>query len=351
MPNRSIKSFLAGAACVFLIGCSEQTPESYHEQLYVFGTLVDITVYDAPRDRAVSAMSSIGQEFQRMHHEWHAWEPGPLTEINDAIAEGRPAQVIPSLIPVIRESKVLSRRSEGLFNPAIGGLLALWGFQSNEPPNGAPPDPKAIEDWVGRGPSMEDIRLEGARLTSSNPAVQLDFGAFAKGYAIDRAIDILRQAGLDNAIVNAGGDLRAIGRHGDRPWRVGIRHPQGEGVMASLEVSGDESVFTSGNYERYREHEGVRYTHILDPRTGMPVEGVTSVTVIDDNGAEADAAATALVVAGPDEWYRLAQQLDVDGVMLVDDAGTVYMNPAMADRVTFRGASPENIVTSKPLGH
>lgn len=349
MYSRSLRALVTGVLLLMLISCSgEREPESYHEQLYVFGTLVDITVYDAPRERAREAMATIGREFQRMHHDWHAWEPGPLTEINRAIAEGRPARVIPSLIPIIRQSQELSLRSGGLFNPAIGGLLSLWGFQSNEPPSGAPPAREMVEKWVGQDPSMDDVRLDGDRLISSNPAVQLDFGAFAKGYAVDRAIDILREAGIVNAIVNAGGDLRAIGTHGDRPWRVGIRHPQGAGVLGSLEVSGDESVFTSGNYERYREHEGVRYTHILDPRTGMPVKGVTSVTVLDDNGAEADAAATALVIAGPEQWHALAQKLGVQGVMLVDENGTVYMDPAMAARVQFRGEVPETVL-SPPL--
>lgn len=195
---------------------------------------------------------------------------------------------------------------------------------------------------------MEDILLEGDILTSTNPAVQLDFGAFAKGYAIDLAIRRLRGFGIENAIVNAGGDLRAIGSKAGQPWRVGVRHPQGGGVLASIEVRGDESVFTSGNYERYREHEGVRYQHILDPRTGMPVEGVTSVTVIHDNGAEADAAATALVVAGPDDWHRVARRLGIKYVMLVDDGGTVYVNPAMRDRLRFQ-STPRHLVVSDPL--
>jgi len=349
MILRPLKQALLAVALVAMAGCSERSPETYRQEVYVFGTLVDITIYDAPRDRARDAMNTIADVFRRMHHDWHAWEPGPLTKINDAIAAGRPAHVIPSLLPVIRKSKALSLRSGGLFNPAIGGLLNLWGFQSNEPPDGPPPSEQDIARWVQQDPSMDDIRIEGDRLISSNSAVQLDFGAFAKGYALDRATRILKESGIENAIVNAGGDLRAIGRHGDRPWQIGIRHPQGGGVLGALEIAGDKSVFTSGNYERYREHEGVRYMHILDPRTGMPVEGVTSVTVIHHDGAVADAAATALVVAGPDEWYPLAQKLGVQAVMLVDEAGTVYMDPAMARLVDFRGNPPERIVTSRPL--
>jgi thiamine biosynthesis lipoprotein len=196
---------------------------------------------------------------------------------------------------------------------------------------------------------MDDLTFDDGVLRSTNPAVQLDFGAFAKGVAVDHAIDILRAHGINNAIVNGGGDLRAIGSKGGAPWRVGIRHPQGEGVLAALEVRGDESVFTSGNYERYREHEGVRYAHILDPRSGLPVDGITSVTVIHENGGIADAAATALVVAGVENWHRIARQMGIHYVMLVDEAGTVYMNPAMQQRIEFSAEAPATIVISAPL--
>ncbi len=331
-----------------LAGCSNP-PSANTYQVYVFGTLVDISIWGADTRQEEKAVAAITQDFQRMHHEWHAWKPGPLVEINKAIAAGETVKVIPSLIPIIEQSTVLSQQSEGLFDPAIGGLLNLWGFQSDGRPNGPPPAKAEIEKWVAAAPRMDDLTLEGDLLRSSNSAVQLDFGAFAKGYAVDLAIERLREFGIHNAIINAGGDLRAIGSKDGKPWRVGIRHPQGEGVLAALGVSGDESVFTSGNYERYREYEGVHYNHILDPRTGMPVDGVTSVTVIHDNGAVADAAATALVVAGPKAWHRIAKQMGIKYVMLVDDAGVVYMNPAMQKRVVFQDAPPADIRISAPL--
>ncbi len=334
---------------LFSLSACNAPPQSAQYQIFVFGTLVDVTLFGADKEKQQKAVATITQDFQQMHHDWHAWNPGPLVDINKAIAAGKPAKVIPSLIPIIEQSTQLSDQSDGLFDPAIGGLLNLWGFQSDGRPNGPPPPKAAIEKWVKAAPRMDDITLNGDILTSSNKAVQLDFGAFAKGYAIDLAIQRLREFGINNAIVNAGGDLRAIGSKSGKPWRVGIRHPQGQGVLASLEVSGDESVFTSGNYERYREYEGVHYAHILDPRTGMPVDGVTSVTVIHDNGAVADAAATALVVAGPKEWHRIAKQMGIKYVMLVDDAGVVYMNPAMQKRVQFQEPPPSDIRISDPL--
>lgn len=345
-----MKYLLLFCATLFLsAGCSEPEPEASNYQVYVFGTLVDITMWGAGQEQEEKAVAAITHDFQRMHHDWHAWKPGPLVNINQAIAAGESVKVIPSLIPIIKESSDLSRQSEGLFDPAIGGLLNLWGFQSDERPDGPPPSKEAIAKWVKAAPRMDDLTFEGDLLRSSNPAVQLDFGAFAKGYAVDRAIGRLREMGIHNAIINAGGDLRAIGDKDGKPWQIGVRHPQGKGVLASLKISGDESVFTSGNYERYREYEGVHYNHILDPRTGMPVEGVTSVTVIHDNGAIADAAATALVVAGPKEWHRIAAQMGIKYVMVVDDAGVIYMNPAMRKRIHFEDEPPADIRISEPL--
>ncbi|MEN8169665.1 MAG: FAD:protein FMN transferase [Pseudomonadota bacterium] len=343
------KFTLISILLLLLCACS-RAPQSENYEIYVFGTLVTITMWGAEPDARDAAVAEITRTFQQMHHEWHAWKPGPLVEINQAITKGEKGIAVPPSIEVlISRSQRLYQQSDGLFNPAIGGLLQLWGFQSDGRPNGPPPGKQAIDRWVSGAPGMDDISITDGQLTSINNTVQLDFGAFAKGVAVDQAIDILRTQGIDNAIVNGGGDLRAIGSKNGSPWRVGIRHPQGKGVLAALEVKGDESVFTSGNYERYREHEGVRYAHILDPRTGMPVEGITSVTVIHENGGVADAAATALVVAGVEEWHRIARQMGIEYMMLVDDAGTLYMNPAMQQRIEFTGETPANIVVSKPL--
>ena len=333
-------------ALSMLTGCSR--PQLYESQIYVFGTLADVSIWGVKEDKARAAVNAIAADFQREHHEWHAWEPGPLVDLNKAIAAGKPAPVPPSIVPLIERSREISDLSEGLFNPAIGRLLNLWGFQSSERPNGPPPSRAAVAALVAAHPSMDDLTLKDGVLYSTNPAVQLDFGGIAKGYAVDLALQHLRELGINNAIVNAGGGLGVIGRHGDRPWRVGIRHPQGKGILASLDVNDGESVHTSGNYERFREYEGVHYAHILDPRTGWPVDSITSCTVISKDGTLADAAATALVIAGVKDWHRLAKKMGIKYVMLVDEGGTVYMNPAMVTRVQFTSEKPK-VVVSDPL--
>jgi thiamine biosynthesis lipoprotein len=324
-------------------GCNRPQPE-YRQTLFVFGTLVEITILDDRTENAAAAVTAVDSRFQRMHREWHAWKPGgELAELNRHLPTGGAVEVSDFLLPLLEQSRQLYQQSDGLFNPAIGALIGLWGFHSDELPSGPPPAVEDIRLLLEQRPGMDALRIEGHRVSSDNPAVQLDLGGFAKGYALNDAIRTLRQEGVKNAIVNAGGDLCVAGSRGDRPWRIGIRHPQGRGVIASVQVVDGECVLTSGNYERYREHDGRRYAHILDPRSGWPVEHVASATVIHSDGGLADAAATALTVAGSAQWRRIAAQMGLNYVMLVDEKGAAHMTKAMAKRIEFESEEPGSV--------
>lgn len=315
------------------------------EQMYVFGTLVDVEVSTTDSESARGAIAAVSQDFIRQNREWHAWKPGALKDLNLALAAGRAHEADPYLLPLLNDVKQLARASGGLFNPAIGRLVDKWGFHDDVLPGGDLPTADALSPELAAMPSMDDVVIEGHRVSSRNPHAQIDLGGYAKGVALDRALDRLQEMGFDNALVNLGGNLAVSGDRGGRPWRIGVRHPQGQGAIAALEVSGRSAIVTSGTYERYREQDGRRYAHIIDPRTGRPAMHVASATVIHANAALADVAATALVVAGPDQWVEVARNLGVQEVMLVDDAGRVQLTPAMARRVEFVAESASvNIV-------
>lgn len=321
--------------CVVLGGgCSPADNRLQQFQILALGTLIDISLWDVETGQADRVRQELEQQLHQWHHDWHGWQPGPLRDINQALANNQPARLSAEQQQLFNQAILLASRSDHLFNPAIGQLVALWGFH-DDAPAGPPPAQAARQQLVQANPRMTDLVIDNNQLRSTNPAVQLDFGAFAKGVAIDRAIDYLKTQGIQHAIVNAGGDLRAIGRHGERLWRIGIRHPRQAGVVAALETQGDESVFTSGDYERNYQYEGQRYHHILDPGTGTPAHGALSVTVIHNEAATADAAATALFVAGPQHWRRIARQMGIELAMLIDEQLTVYMTPAMAQRLTL----------------
>ena len=339
------KQFLSILLTIFMLlasGC--QREQEQNAQLFVFGTVVEVKLWGATPEEASQAFAELQQMFQGMHRDWHAWEPGRLTAINDAFARGEPATADKDIVAMIRHSQAIESATGGRFNPAIGALIRLWGFHTSDYPiMGPPPSQAQIDELLAQHPSSSDIHIEGLELRSDNPAVQLDFGGIAKGHAVDLTIDRLRSLGIENAIVNAGGDLRAIGDHGNRPWRVAVRQPGG-GIIASVQVKGDEAIFTSGIYERFREDQQERYPHILDPATGWPAGDIASVTVISDEGLLADAAATALLVAGLEKWPEVARALALEQVALVDESGTVYMTPAMQERLQFSGEFEQVIV-------
>ncbi|MEO6696689.1 MAG: FAD:protein FMN transferase, partial [Gammaproteobacteria bacterium] len=277
------------------VSCSKPAEPLYQEQILALGSLVDISIWGVEPDLARRASTAITEDFNHIHTTWHTWEASPLTRINETIRSGAAANVEPEMAALMAQAKELSANSGGLFNPAIGKLIASWGFHSDEP-HGPPPDVKTVEALIAAHPSMDALQINGHTLKSNNSAVQLDFGAIGQGYAVDVAIAHLRKLGIQNAIVNASGDIRVIGKHGDRPWRIGIRDPRGSGIIASIEMQGDESIVTSGTYERFYDYQGKRYHHIIDPRNGYPARGVTSVTVVHSDATTADAASTALLV-------------------------------------------------------
>lgn len=345
------QSFTAGIILSLLLlalsGC-EQTPEVHTSRFLAFGTLIDLTVAGVSAEKAYEVTQVLEKDFQRMHHSWHAWDPGPLGRVNRLIETERWFSVPPSVLPLIVKAQRLSQQSDHLFDPAIGKLIDAWGFHQDAPDGHQPPKPEWIKQYLKKPPKISDLQLDGIKIRSTNSSVKLDFGAFGKGYGIDLAIQHLKEMGIENAILNAGGDLQAMGSRITRPWQIAIRHPSGEGVLASLPTQQNESIFTSGDYERNFTWKGQRYHHIIDPRTGYPAKGTRSVTVIDDDATVADAAATALFIAGPDLWHKIALQMGLRYVLLVDDQNRLHMNPAMKDRIQLNDDT-YTIVISPPL--
>ena len=338
--------------CLLLCSCTEQEIDNvYATQIYVFGTVVDIEIAGVTDQRGSQLSATIADRFQQMHRDLHAWKPGALDTFNACIKTQQPCQITLELQEIIRSATQLEHASNGLFNPASGNLVRMWGFHTDDYPiHQPPPQNQAINRWVSAMPSMAQLELDDGYIKSSNPNVRLDFGGFAKGIAVDYAIKLLQDARVAGGMVNAGGDLRAFGKKFGRPWRVAVRHPSEGSVLAGLEVADDEAIFTSGNYARFGEHGGIRYAHILDPRTGRPVTRIASATVVAKQGDVADAAATALVVAGPRNWREIAAKMGLRNVLLVDHNGCLYLDKDMMQRLVFPAEAPECVFESPNLG-
>lgn len=339
------KAFLILFITTFISACTPKEQE-YRDSLFVLGTVVNVTLWGVEEQKAAQAIKDIETDLKFLHTVWHPWRFGAMSRTNELLALNEWFSANPSVLPVISKSKQLYTLSNGLFNPAIGQLIALWNFHSDEILDGPPPERSTIDTFTKDLPTMDHVEVNGFRLRATHPKIKLDVGAIAKGMAVERVITYLKQIGINNAIVNAGGDLKAIGQHGDRAWSVGIRHPRQDSVIAGLEVHDNESVFTSGDYERNFEYAEKRYHHILDPRTGYPADKTQSVTVIHPDAGLADAAATALFIAGPEQWQEIARKMKIELVMLIDQQGHVHMTKAMAKRLTFEIEPEEKIIVN-----
>ncbi|MDD5240775.1 MAG: FAD:protein FMN transferase [Sulfuricella sp.] len=323
-----------------LAGCAKEPPV-YHEQSFVFGTMVEVTISGESEARAKLLAGKVLADFDYLHRTLHAWEPGTLSRMNAVFAQSpAKAAIQPGMVPIIQDATRLSEMSGGLFNPAIGKLIKLWGFQSDtfEPQR---PDPKKIEALVKADPRMTDIVIEGIEFYSKNPAVQLDLGGYAKGYALDLAAEYLRGQGVKGALINIGGNIMAIGSRNGQPWRVGIQHPRKPGAIAALALHDGEAIGTSGDYQRYFLLDGKRYCHIIDPRTGYPAQGVQAVTVIVPKGNLAgtlsDVASKPAFIAGAAGWRAATKAMGVENAMLIDERGEIYLTPSMKKRLDFQG--------------
>ncbi len=347
---------------VLLAACGR--PEPWRQESYVFGTRVELAITGVPEAQARAAGNRVLRDFDYLHRTYHAWQPSELSALNEAIAAGRTQEVSAEFAGYVREAQAIAAAGEHLFDPGIGRLIALWGFHTDEI-RPQLPDPAALKELLAQHPSIDDLRVDGLRVSSRNRSVAIDFGGYLKGVALDRAAASLKQDGVAHALINIGGNVMALGNRdgAGTPWRIGIQHPRPQGVggapLATLELKDGEAIGTSGDYHRFFEIGGRRYAHLLDPRTGFPAVGTQAVTVLiapgQSSGAlrawdsalcpagtvspcgtragmRSDALSKPIYVAGG-EWRAMARKLGVEAVLRVGADGTVSMTPAMQARV------------------
>ena len=316
-----------------LSGCAQ--PQLFHQEAYVFGTRVDLTIYDGTREQAEAAMGAVLREFDRLHVRFHAWEPSELTALNEAIRRGEAFAASDEMVERVRDAQEIAAQGGYLFDPAIGQLIALWGFHDDEFEPRLP-DSGELERLISARPSISDLRIDGNLISSINPEVQLDFGGYAKGYALDRAVPILRGHGVENALINIGGNVMAMGSKGSQPWRLAIQHPREPRPLAILPLHDGEAIGTSGDYQRFFEIDGERFSHLLDPRSGRPAAGTQAVTVLitprTHAGTLSDAASKPAFIAG-DDWRALTRRYAIDHALRVSAEGEIEITRALRARL------------------
>jgi thiamine biosynthesis lipoprotein len=294
----------------------------------VMGTVARVVAYGVDASAAVEAAL---EELGRWDTVAARYGPGELARVNEGAGRG-PVPVGRALARLVSSALGVSRETEGAFDPTVGAVVAVWDFRHGRTPPDTGRLVQALErvgaQWVVVDTSAGRSTIELARA-----GMVLDLGGVAKGWAADRAAERAQDAGAWGVLVDAGGDLRIVGRKPGGPWRIGVRHPREEGGILTVLEMKEGAVATSGDYERFFEHGGVRYHHLLVPSTGMPARGCVSVTVVCEEAWRADALATGLFAMGPDRALEFAERRRGIDVLVVDGGFRVRVSAGLRGSV------------------
>lgn len=320
------------AGGLLLAACSSDRTDHTLE-FYALGTEISVTLFDVDSDEADTASTQLQEYLADVGHDWYPWNEGELRAVNIAIELQESIEVSPRLASVIKRAAQIERQSNNRFNAGLGRVTELWGLHriGDEPP--PKPSTRDIARALSQAIGVTNIRWLDNQIVGAPPGLMLDLGGIAKGAILQDSSVILRGLGIDNAIINIGGDLTVIGGEESRSANIGIQSPFAADAIAAVDIVGGETIVTSGNYERFVEIEGERYSHVLNPRTGFPAEHTAAVTVIHADAMLADAAATALMVGGAEEFEQLSAALGLEYALLIDASGELSLTPAMDYRL------------------
>ncbi len=319
------------AFCLFaliLFGCHRPAPQPVQRDWMVMGTVAQLTLYREDAHRIDEALPIVQRAFARVEETLSIFNSDtPLARVNALAGSGVVTEIPYPFAAPLEFALVISMQSGGAFDPTIGPLMRLWGFR-NTAVTSAPPA-KAVAQLHAASTGFEHVGVIPVYYDSlvevqlDRAGMSLDLGGVAKGFAVDFAFWELRRAGITNALINLGGNLRVMGCPSDTrcEWRTGIRDPfDPTAPVETLTLDANEAVATSGNYERFITLDNVRYAHILDGRTGCPVTNMASVTVVAPTAMEADVLSTTLFILGPAEGLRFIERLypNADALWITD---------------------------------
>ena len=300
------------------------------------GSLLTLTAWTADEREATAAFETVFDEFDRLDALMSVWkDQSDVVRLNQAAGQ-QPVPVDEDVRSVLQTAIQVGDWTGGKFDVTFAALADVWKFDHDQD-NRVP----AADEIAARLPLIDytQIVIDHAAGTAflRRPGMRVHLGGIGKGFAVDRGVRLLRARGLTNFMIQSGGDMYIAGRHGDRPWRVGIRDPRGpEGsTFATLEVT-DVAIGTSGDYERFFIKDGRRYHHLLDPDTGQPARSIRSVTVIAPRAVMADALDTGVFVAGPQAGMTLVERMEGVQAVIVTAANDVLVTPGLRGSLVLR---------------
>jgi len=292
----------------------------------LMGTRVSVDLWHDDEARGRELLAEVLAEYRRIDEGMSTYKPASeISMINRTAASG-PVRVSEEIFTLIERAVSLSRDSAGAFDITYESVGYLYDFRARQHPNQA--DIESRLEAIDYGHILLDEVDQ--TIAFARPGVRINLGGIAKGYAVERGADILRAAGVQHAILNAGGDSRVLGDRRGQPWIVGIRHPRSADEVVTRLPLQDEAISTSGDYERFFEEGGRRYHHIINPMTGEPTEGVLSATVIGPDATVTDGLSTAVFVMGAEAGLGLIDTLPEYEAIVVEASGTLSYSDGLA---------------------
>lgn len=301
--------------------------ELYKEARLIMGTYAEVSLYAPNKEVSAEAIKAAFAEMERLDRLMSNYKPdSELSKVNRGAGKG-PVNCEGELLQIIEKSLYYSGLTQGAFEITVEPLVNLWGFYDGKCKVPSQEEIQSVLPAV----SHKNISIQGpvlgarGSISFSNPSTRLDLGAIGKGYAVDRAVEILKGEGIEAACVNLGGNIYALGSPPGRDsWKIGVQHPrEKDRLLGHMELK-DCAVATSGDYERFFVVNGKRYSHILNPRTGWPVEGMVSVTVVAPSATEADALSTGAFVLGEEKGRELLEGLEgISGLIAWERGGEI----------------------------
>ena len=306
---------------IVLNACEGVSDQPVRRTQFIMGTLVEITVSHSDPEVIQTVTTEAFNEMQRIEGLMSAYIPdSEISRINRAAGK-QTVPVSPEVEEVIREGIFWSEQSNGAFDITVEPLVQLWDFDGEK-------EFIPGESTIRKTASLvnyRNIEIKDHTVRLKNRGMAINVGGLAKGYAVDRAISILRSK-VSSGIVNAGGDLYAFGQKSKQnSWTIGLQHPRKpQDLLAAFAVK-NQAIATSGDYQRYFMKDGVRYHHIFDPQTGRPARLMISTTIITTEVMDADALATAVFVMGPDKGIEWVDSMaNIEAMLVLEDGSIRY---------------------------
>ncbi len=310
---------------VLLVAATPVRAEWYTREEAIMGTRVEVQVWATDPALALRAIDSVMADMHRTDELMSTYKPeSQLSQVN-AHAFERPVQVDADIIDVVEKALEYSRLSDGAFDITYASVGYLYDYRRHVHPTDA--------QIAAALPAVDYRQLvvdhDACTIRFLRPGMRIDLGGIAKGWAVDRGVEILRGLGIEHAMVNAGGDTRLLGDRLGKPWIVGIRDPRKDGAVVTRIPLEDEAISTSGDYERFFEEEGVRYHHILVPGTGKSPSVVRSVTIIGATATRTDGLTKPVFIFGVERGMEFVRRVgDVEAV-IIDNEGRIFYSPGL----------------------